>query len=366
MKVKFNDLKRHHKPFEKEIFDSFKRIMNDCSFIRGKDVFEFEENFADLNQAKYCISCANGTDALYIAIKSLGTQFGDEVIVPAHSWISTSETVTQAGAKVIFCDTTIDTFNINPEKIEEKITKKTVGIIPVHLYGQPAEMSKIMEIAKRHNLWVIEDCAQAHLAKFDNKLVGQYGDAATFSFYPGKNLGAMGDAGAILTNDFDLSQKMQKFARHGGIKKGIHEVEGINSRMDSIQAAILNIKLNHIKEWTNKRKIIAKRYNSLLKDNKKIVTPTINDKCDPVWHLYAIKHEERDRLKQKLEDKGIQTIINYPICLPMLEAYEYLDKNNNNFKNAIYNQSRILSIPLYPEMSIDQQDYVVETINLYS
>ncbi len=221
MKVPFNDLGQQHRFLKNEVEESFKKIIESSSFVRGEEVFTFEKKFAEINNSKNCISCANGTDALYIAMRALNVKNGDEVIVPAHSWISTSETVTQAGGKIIFCDTKKDTFTIDPSEIKRKITAKTVGIIPVHLYGHPADMDEINAIAKENNLWVIEDCAQAHLALYKDRLIGTFGDIATFSFYPGKNLGAMGDAGAIITDNDELAVKMQKIARHGRIKKGI-------------------------------------------------------------------------------------------------------------------------------------------------
>ena len=313
-------------------------------------------------ESNFCISCANGTDALYIAMKGLNIESGDEVIAPAHSWISTTETITQAGGKVIFCDTKLDSFNIDTDLIESKITDRTVGIIPVHLYGQPCNMTALMEIAKKYDLWVIEDCAQAHLAKHANQRVGTFGDVATFSFYPGKNLGAMGDAGAIVTNNAICAEKMTMFARHGGLKKGDHIIEGINSRMDGIQAAILSVKLKYIEKWTAKRQERAERYSNLLSDIEEISIPIVENNNDHVWHLYVIKHSDRDRLASFLSSKNIATVINYPVALPFLPAYEYLNNSHEDFPNAYENQSKILSIPIFPELSDDQMDYVVDSI----
>ena len=366
MKVPFNDLGLQHKLLKKEVEESFKKIIDTSSFVRGEEVFTFEKKFAEINNSKNCISCANGTDALYIAMRALNVKSGDEVIVPAHSWISTSETVTQAGGRVVFCDTRKDTFTIDFSDIKRKITDKTVGIIPVHLYGHPADMNEINIIAQENNLWVIEDCAQAHLATYRDQLIGTLGDIATFSFYPGKNLGAMGDAGAIITNNDELALKMQKIARHGGIRKGVHEIEGINSRMDTLQAAVLNIKLKHLEKWTENRRKIALTYKEQLKNNKKITLPYVEKDCNPVWHLYVIKHDERDNLAKNLNEVGIQTNINYPISLPFLEAYKYLKLSKYDMPNAFYNQSRILSIPIFPEMNDDQISYVAEMIHKYA
>ena len=260
MNVPFNDLYAQYLSLKPEIDDAIARTIQNSAFVRGPEVESFEENFAKLIGVEQCVSCANGTDALYIAMYELGVKLGDVLIVPAHSWISTSETVTQAGGKVVFCDTRDVDFTIDVEAIEAKITDRTVGIIPVHLYGHPAQMDAVMRIAKKHNLWVIEDCAQAHLATYNGTKVGQFGDIATFSFYPGKNLGAMGDAGALLTSDAQLARRAARFARHGGLVKGSHESEGINSRVDGIQAALLNGKLPHLSDWTRKRQNVSEAY----------------------------------------------------------------------------------------------------------
>ncbi|NIH03335.1 DegT/DnrJ/EryC1/StrS family aminotransferase [Providencia rettgeri] len=348
--ILFNDLYSHYKSIKTEIDHAIQDVLENTSFVRGPHVEAFEKNYAKLMQAKYCVSCANGTDSLYIAIKALGLKEGQEVIAPAHSWISTTEVITQAGGKVIFCDTELDTFTIDPKKIESKITDKTVGIIPVHLYGQSANMTEIMAIAKKYSLWVIEDCAQAHLATHKNKLVGTFGDIASFSFYPGKNLGAMGDAGAVTTNNEQLAKQMAKFARHGGLIKGIHEIEGINSRLDGLQAAILNVKLKYLKKWTQKRQQIATRYTELLSDIKEVICPQISSDNEHVWHLYVIQAKNRNMLAEYLKKEKIQTSINYPIALPFLQAYSRLGHEYNDFPNAYKNQDRILSLPIYPEM----------------
>src|SRR3979409_2507011 len=247
MPVPFADLQLQYRTIKGEIDAAIAAVIRDNAFIRGPYVEAFEQQFASAVDVKHCVSCANGTDALYLAMAALKVQPGDEVITTAHSWISTSAMITHAGATVVFCDTDGTTFTIDPAAIEAAITPRTVGIIPVHLYGQPADMDVIMAIARKHNLWVIEDCAQAHLARYKGQQVGTFGEAATFSFYPGKNLGAMGDAGCIVTRDEKLADYMTMYARHGG--KGNHQIEGINSRMDGLQAAILNVKLKHIAEW---------------------------------------------------------------------------------------------------------------------
>src|SRR3954454_1421025 len=252
MPVPYADLQLQYQTIKSEIDAAIASVIRDNAFIRGSYVDAFERDFAAAVDVKHCVSCANGTDALYLAMAALKVKLGDEVITTAHSWISTSAMITHAGAAVVFCDTDDDTYTIDPAAIESAITPRTVGIIPVHLYGQPADMDAIMAIARRHNLWVIEDCGQAHLARYRGRYVGTFGDAATFSFCPGKNLGAYGDAGCVVTNDDRLAEWMTIFARHGG--KGEHVMEGICSRMDGLQAAILNVKLPHLPAWTKARR----------------------------------------------------------------------------------------------------------------
>lgn len=360
--VPFNDLYAQYKSIQTEIDDAISSVIRSSSFIRGAHVDEFEEKFANKIGAKSCVSCANGTDALYIAMISLGIKAGDEVIVPAMSWISTSETVTQAGGKVVFCDIDPISNTIDTEKLACLVTDRTVGIIPVHLYGHPANMKKIMQIAKSNSLWVIEDCAQAHLAEYEGQIVGTFGNAATFSFYPGKNLGAMGDAGAIITNDIDLAANMAKFARHGGLRKGDHEIEGINSRLDGIQAAILNVKLPHLKDWTDKRRYFAKRYNKLLNRSNTLLLPDEGASAKHVWHIYQIQTNDRDSLQAFLNKRGIQTSINYPCALPFLPCYSERGHTAQMFPNAVSLSHKTLTLPLFPDMTELQHDMVVESI----
>jgi dTDP-4-amino-4,6-dideoxygalactose transaminase len=299
-------------------------------------------------------------------MRALGARPGDEVITTAHSWISTSETISQAGGTPVFCDTDADSFTIDARKIEERITSRTVGIIPVHLYGQSADMEAIMAIARKYKLWVIEDCAQAHLARYKGRLVGSFGDAASYSFYPGKNLGAMGDAGALTTNDAALARRMAMFARHGGINKGDHEIEGVNSRLDGLQAAILSVKLPRLPAWTRRRRDIAQRYDSLLADISGVAPPPVTPECEHVYHLYVVRHEQRDALASHLNAHGIQTAINYPVALPFLPCYARFDHSAADFPNAYRNQSRILSIPIFPEMNDAQIEAVVAGIRSFS
>lgn len=362
--VPFADLHAQYLSIKSEIDTAIADVIRTSAFIRGPYVDRFEQEFAKAIGVERCVSCANGTDSLYIAMHALGLKPGDEVIAPAHSWISTTETITQAGGKVVFCDTDGLTYTIDPTKIESLITPRTVGIVPVHLYGQPADMDPIMAIAARHKLWVLEDCAQAHLAKYKGQTVGTFGNAASFSFYPGKNLGAMGDAGAVLTNDNALADRMAMFARHGGLRKGDHQIEGINSRLDGLQAAILSVKLPHLAEWTRRRQQIAADYDARLADIPGIRVSKVAAGREHVYHLYVIRHEQRDALAAGLAARHIQTVINYPVALPFLPAYARYGHRQEEFPNAFYDQSRILSLPLFPEMDSQQIDAVVDALTV--
>src|SRR5580704_16480747 len=286
MKIPFVDLHAQYLTIKPEIDAAIQDVITNSAYIRGPHVDKFEKLWSEAMGMKHCVSCANGTDALYIVMRGLGIKPGDEVITTAHSWISTTETIKQAGGKVVFTDTDNDTFNLNAAQIESKITSRTVGIIPVHLYGQPADMDAIMAIAKKHKLWVIEDCAQSHLARYKGQLVGTFGHAATFSFYPGKNLGACGDAGCIVTNDNHLADWTTAYARHGG--KGEHVMEGINSRLDGLQAAILKAKLPHLPAWTEARRRVAVKYDELLSCLDGLQRPEVASGRDHVYHLYVV------------------------------------------------------------------------------
>ena len=360
MKIPFVDLHAQYLSIKDEIDKAIAEVIAESAYIRGRHVDAFEQAWARTLGVKRCVSCANGTDAIYIALRGLGLKRGDEVITSAHSWISTSEAITAAGGRVVFCDTNEETFTIDPIEIERKITPATVGIVPVHLYGQAADMSAIMAIAKKHNLWVLEDCAQAHLAKYNGRYVGTFGNAGTFSFYPGKNLGAYGDAGCIVTNDDRLADWLATFPRHGG--KGDHIIEGINSRMDGLQAAILNAKLPHLPVWTQARRLVAALYDELLGDVGDVITPEVGSNRDHVYYLYVIRTENRDVLRKHLSKAGISTVLNYPKALPFFPAYAHLSHVPKDFPVAYFNQSRILSLPIFPEMTKEMIGYVVSQI----
>ncbi len=360
MKIPFVDLHAQYLTIKADIDAAIAAVIRESGFVRSRFVDEFEGLWARTVGVSHCVSCANGTDAIYIAMRGLGLKPGDEVITTAHSWIATSETITQAGGRVVFCDTEEDTYTIDPKQIAAKITPRTVGIIPVHLCGQPADMDAIMALARKHNLWVIEDCAQAHLATYKGRLVGTFGNAATFSLYPGKNLGAMGDAGCLVTNDGRLAEWATLFARHGG--KGDHVMEGINSRLDGLHAAVLSAKLPHLPGWTRRRQELAARYTAKLAGLSAVSTPTIRPDRSHVFHLYMIRTKQRDALRAHLQAAGIATVLNYPRALPLYPAYAYLRHQPADFPRAYAHQQEILSLPLYPEMSEAALDYVVDQI----
>jgi len=361
--IPFADLHAQYLSIKDEIDAAIADVISASSFIRGPHVDRFEAGFADAIDAAHCVSCANGTDALYITMSALGLRRSDEVIVPAMSWISTSETVTQAGGRVVFCDIDPLTHTLDPEKLSEVITPRTVGIIPVHLYGHPARMDRIMEIASAQGLWVLEDCAQAHLAEFRGRKVGTFGVAGTFSFYPGKNLGAMGDAGGIVTDDAALAERMAMFARHGGLKKHDHQIEGINSRLDGLQAAILNVKLAHLPAWTERRRALAARYEQLLDTANDVTLPKEADWATHVWHVYQIRVADREGLMQHLKAQDIQTGVNYPNALPFLPCYADHGHAPKDFPQAHALAEQTLSLPLFPEMTEAQQDTVVQSVH---
>jgi dTDP-4-amino-4,6-dideoxygalactose transaminase len=362
MKVPFVDLKEQYNSIKNEIDNAISTVISETSFIGGKHVEEFEKNFANLYDVKHCISLANGTDSLYILMKMLGVGVGDEVITTAYSWISSSETISQTGAKPVFVDVD-EYFTIDVDKLEERITPKTKAIMPVHIHGQMCDMDKIMEIANKYNLPVIEDCAQSHFSEFKGKRAGLTGIAGSFSFYPGKNLGAYGDAGCIITNDDELALKTRMYARHGALKKHQHEMEGINSRLDGMQAAILNVKLTHILKWTEARISNAAIYDDALSSIAQIEIPKVRKEVKHSYHLYVIKTEKREELANYLKENGIDTAVHYPIALHNMNAYKYLKYSREDFPVASFNEDKILSLPMFPELKKDQIEYIASKIN---
>lgn len=363
MKIPFVDLKAQYHSIKSEIDNAIASVIEETAFIGGKYVQNFEQQFAKLYDVKHCISVANGTDSLYIIMKMLGIGVGDEVITVANSWISSSETISQTGAIPVFVDIDPDYYTIDEKKLEAAITSKTKAILPVHLYGQVCEMDTIMALASKYNLQVIEDCAQAHFSEYKGNRAGTIGIAGSFSFYPGKNLGAYGDAGCIITNDTELATKCRMYARHGALKKHQHQIEGINSRLDGLQAAVLSAKLPNIIEWTEKRIANARLYTELLSKVGGIVIPKIRFNSKHTFHLYVIRTKKRDALQKYLKGNGIETAIHYPTALPNMEAYSYLRCKPEDFATASTYQNEILSLPMYPELVSEQIFYVCQAIS---
>lgn len=362
--IPFVDLKAQYLTIKDEIDQSIKDSIDNVSFVAGPNATKFEEEFAKFIGVNHCIACANGTDSLEILLRALGVGEGDEVIVPAISWLSTSEAVSTCGATPIFVDVDPDYYTIDIDKIEEVITENSKVIIPVHLYGQPVDMPKLMALARKHNLKVLEDCAQAHGAEFNGQKIGTFGDCASFSFYPGKNLGAYGDAGGMLTNDSELARTARMISNHGQEGKHNHLMEGRNSRMDGIQAGILLVKLPHLNSWTTSRIDNAAQYTSSI-DNSSIQLPKTIDNGKHVFHLYVIQTDKRDELQSYLKENGVSTAIHYPTALPFLKCYENRGFEPSDFPVAYKMQSRILSIPMFAELSKDQIKTVVDALNKF-
>jgi dTDP-4-amino-4,6-dideoxygalactose transaminase len=365
MEIPFVDLKAQYQSLKQDIDQAINKVIEETAFIGGTYVKSFEQQFAKAYGAKHCISCANGTDAIYVLLKTLGIGAGDEVITTACSWISTSETIGQTGATPVFVDIDPDYYTIDASKIEEKITSRTRAVIPVHLYGQVADMEAIAAICEKHNLFLVEDCAQSNFSEYKQKRAGLWGIAGTFSFYPGKNLGAYGDAGAIITNDDNLATKCRMYANHGALVKHQHEIEGVNSRLDGLQAAILSVKLPHIHEWTQARINNAAYYTELLSSVECVKVPAIRPDSVHSFHLYVIRTENREELAAYLKSKGIDTAIHYPTPLPFLNAYRHLGHTRSDFPVAAAYQSQILSLPMYPELSRDAIEYIASQIKIF-
>ena len=358
MSVPFADLNSQHAPIRSELDAALMEVVDSCAFIRGKYTESFEKNFAAYLGVKHCVGVGNGTDALYIALTALGISRGDEVITVANSFIASSEAITQTGARVVFVDCDPRTFTIDTQKLEAAITKKTKAIIPVHLYGQPADMDAIKAIAEKHKLAIVEDAAQAHGATYKGQPVGSLGDCACFSFFPGKNLGAFGDAGAVVTNCDALASKVRMFANHGRKDKYDHEFEGVNSRMDGIQGAILDIKLRYLNSWNLRRRETAAAYDAALAEV--CITPQVRADVEHVYHLYVVRVPQRDRVQRMLSERGVATSVHYPIPLPSLGAYRYLGHTPAEFPVANQLKDEILSLPIHGGISDQEVQYVIE------
>lgn len=365
MKIPFVSFLPLERKLDKELREAFERVYTRSWYIEGIEDQNFEKAFAEYCNVKYCVGTGNGLDALMLALKSLGVGVGDEVIVPSNTYIATALAVTYVGATPVFVEPDIRTYNIDPRLIEEKITSQTRAIMPVHLYGQPCDMDPIIEIARKYNLYVIEDCAQAHGATYKGKKIGSFGDAAGFSFYPGKNLGALGDAGAAVSNDAKIASKLRALGNYGSDYKYHHIYKGNNSRLDEIQAAFLSAKLPYLDEINDQRRKIAKKYLEGI-NNPQIILPYIIDGVEPVWHIFAIRCEERDDLEKYLNDNGIGTNKHYPIPMHMQECYKDLGIKEGELPVAEKISRTELSIPMYYGMSDEEVDYVINTINKWN
>lgn len=365
MKIPFVSLEKMHLDIKEDIIANVNKVISKNDFILSDYVNLFENKFAEYCGVKYSIACGNGLDALYLTLKAKGINHGDEVIIPANTFIATALAVSYAGASPILVDCSLDSFNIDVNLIEKKISRRTKAIIPVHLYGRPAQMDIINQIAKKYGIFVLEDSAQAHGALFDGKKTGGLANAAGFSFYPGKNLGAMGDAGIVTTNDEELVNRIKALRNYGAIMKYEHDLKGINSRMDEIQAAILMAKLPFLDKWNEERNRLAERYISKI-NNSIITLPKRATKKDyNVWHIFPILCEKRDELQQYLQVKEIIALKHYPIPIHMQKAYSELGYKLGDFPNAEINGEQELSLPLYYGMTDEEQDYVIKAINKF-
>lgn len=362
MNIPFVDFYPMHNEIKEEILKSFEDIYDKQWFILGENLKSFEDNFSKYCNVKHAIGCGNGLDALYLILKGYDIGSGDEVIIPSNTFIATALAVSYTGAKVVLVEPDKDTYNIDYKKIEEKITPNTKAIIAVHLYGRCADIDNIKSIAKKHSLKVIEDSAQAHGCMYKGKMAGSLGDAAGFSFYPGKNLGALGDGGMVTTNDDELARKIKALRNYGSEKKYNHIYKGTNSRLDEVQAAILNIKLKHLEDYTKERQNIAKYYIENIK-NSKIQVPIIDDIKESVWHLFVIKTDERDQLQRYLKDKGIETVIHYPIPIHKQESYKDLNLKEEDYQIAQDLSNKILSLPIWYGLTKEKLDYIIDNLN---
>tara|TARA_Y100000591_G_scaffold279831_1_gene258541 strand:- start:6737 stop:7825 length:1089 start_codon:yes stop_codon:yes gene_type:complete len=360
MKVKFTNLYKLA-PNKKKIFSRIKNLIANSNFIGGPEVINFENSFKKYTGSKFCITVANGTDALEIAVNSLNLKKGGEIIVPVNTWISTAEAVVNNGYKLVFCDISLDDYTIDLEDLKKKINKNTSAIIVVHLYGNPVRMNKIKQIIKNKNIKIIEDCAQAHGSKIKNKHVGTFGDIGTFSFFPGKNLGAFGDGGGIITNSKKIADYCFRARAHGALLKYDHKFSGRNSRLDSLQCAILNIKLKKYKNVIKKRSKFAKIYFNELKKIKTIYTFKRFKNNIYSYHQFVIRVNDRNRLKKYLYENGIETMIHYPYMLNELKFFKYKKKLKNSFKLG----DKLLSLPISEEHKISEIKYIIKTIKNY-
>jgi len=363
--VPFLDVGATYTELKAETDDAVSRVLAGGWYILGRELEAFETEWAAYVGAKHCIGVANGLDALFLSLRALGVGPGDEVIVPSNTYIATWLAVTHVGAKVVPVEPDPGTFNIDPERVEQAITTRTRVILPVHLYGQPADMTPLMEIARRHGVRVLEDAAQAQGAAYRGARVGSIGDLAGWSFYPGKNLGAFGDAGAVTTNDDALAAALRVLRNYGSRVKYVNERDGFNSRLDELQAAVLRVKLRHLDEWNERRRVAAAVYDRELADCD-VLLPVVHEATDPVWHLYVVQTEHRDELQRALSDAGVQTLIHYPIPPHMSDAYRQLAFAPDAFPIARRLAQQVLSLPIGPHLQPGQQQRVIDAVSAYA
>jgi dTDP-4-amino-4,6-dideoxygalactose transaminase len=361
--IKFLDFQPMHAQIREEMQHAFQRVYDSHWYIQGKELTQFETEYAQLSRTHFAVGVSNGLDALVLALRSLHIGPGDEVIVPSNTYIATALAVSHVGATPVFVEPRMETYNINPDLIPQAITKKTKAIMPVHLYGQACEMDIVMEIAKAHNLYVVEDNAQAHLSSYNGKLTGSFGDANGTSFYPGKNLGALGDAGAVTTNNEELANRIKTLRNYGSAVKYYNEEIGYNNRLDELQAAFLRVKLNYLQEWTNKRKEIAQWYNEALQHRNNLLLPYVHEGADHVYHLYIVRTSNREKLQQDLTEKGVQTMIHYPVPPHLQKAYKNLGYKEGDFPIAEEIARTCLSLPIWPCMDHESVLKVKTAIN---
>lgn len=361
MEIKSNVLDRQYQKYADEYVKAATETLESGWYILGKKGEAFEKEFAEYTGAKYCVGVNSGLDALILAIRALGLGKGDEVLVPSNTYIATILGITENDAVPIFVEPDIY-YNMDAEKIEKLITERTKAILVVHLYGQSANMEKIKGIAQKHSLYLLEDCAQSHGATFNGKMTGTFGDIGCFSFYPTKNLGAFGDAGAIITDDADIEKRIRMLRNYGSRVKYYNEIVGVNSRLDEIQAALLSVKLSHMEELTKERMELAKRYMDGI-NNSLLILPAVKENATHVYHQFVIRVCERERLKEYLLDQGIETQIHYPIPPHRAQCYEYLGYKKGDFPIAEQYADEVLSLPLYSGMTEDEQNYVIDRLN---
>ena len=365
MGVPFLDLRQQYWSIKDEVDAGIRQVMDSCRFVLGENVRSFEKEFASFCGTEYAIGVANGTDALRLTLLACGIGKGNEVITVPNTFIATTGAISQTGAKIVFVDVNSSTYNIDVSQIEGAINERTRAILPVHLFGQPADMDPIMEVARKYNLEVIEDACQAHGAEYKGKKAGSIGDVGCFSFYPSKNLGAFGDGGMVVTNSDEIAQRVRMFRDYGQIKKYEHLVEGYNSRLDEIQAAILRVKLKKLNEWNNLRRGNTSIYDELLKDVDEVITPSKAEYAKHVYHLYVIRTKKRDKLQEWLKSKGIGTGLHYPVPLHLQKVYEYLGYKEGDFPVTEKCAKEILSLPMFPELTKAQIEKAVTGIKAF-